>query len=130
MSGASSRTKGAAFEREVCNLLRDNLGGEFCRNLKQYQQAQHGDIEQLVGPYLVECKHWANLSEKAWWRQALVAAKVKGALPCVAYKLKGRILFRVPSRDALAVKQPWSHDFEYSQAMERHAFLLHIRELA
>jgi Holliday junction resolvase len=130
MSGASSRTKGAAFEREICKLLRDELGGDYSRNLRQYQKKEEGDIEQLVGPYLIECKHHANLSEKAWWRQASIAAKSKGAVPCVAYKFKGRILFRVPSHDAALAQSPWSLDFEYSVAMERCAFLLHVRELA
>lgn len=49
MSGRKSRDKGARGERELCGMLRDNLGGEFCRNLKQYQQTQEGDIAQLVG---------------------------------------------------------------------------------
>ena len=42
--GAFSRSKGARGEREVCAMLRDNLGGEYNRLLKQYQSSQLADI--------------------------------------------------------------------------------------
>jgi hypothetical protein len=101
MSGAYSRNKGASAERELCKLLTDYIGGTYCRNLKQYQQAQHGDIEQLVGPYLIEAKNHAKLAVKSWWLQAVTAANVRGAVPCVAYRLanlaaEDRWRFRVP----------------------------------
>ena len=72
--GAFSRNKGARAERELCALLRDNLGGEFSHNLKQYQQSQEGDVAQLVGPYLIECKAHNTLSLRPRWQQAVTAA--------------------------------------------------------
>lgn len=49
MTGAYSRSKGARAERELCALLREYLGVEATRQYKQYAQAQHGDIEELIG---------------------------------------------------------------------------------
>ena len=121
-----SRRKGATFERAVCKFLRDELGGDYCRNLKQYQQSQHGDIEQLVGPYLVECKNHANLNDKAAWLQAVAAALKRQAIPCVAFKHKTRLCFRVPSRDACG---SWVYDFEYTDVKESWSFALHVREM-
>jgi hypothetical protein len=40
----NSRTKGASFEREVAKLLLLELGITFKRDLRQYQEADHGDL--------------------------------------------------------------------------------------
>jgi hypothetical protein len=40
----NSRTKGAQFEREVAKLLLLELGITFKRDLRQYQEADHGDL--------------------------------------------------------------------------------------
>ncbi|MBS1834264.1 MAG: hypothetical protein JST65_16220, partial [Acidobacteria bacterium] len=63
MTGKFSRDKGARAELELCKILHDYLGGDWNRLLKQYQQAQLGDIEQLVGGrYLVEVKNHKRLN--------------------------------------------------------------------
>src|SRR5690606_3023733 len=92
--GNYSRNKGARAERELCGLLREYIGVDATRNLKQYQAAQHGDIEQLVGRYLIECKNHKTVALRQWWEQALTAARVRGlCLPCVAYRLPNRGLY-------------------------------------
>lgn len=127
--GAFSRAKGARAEREFCGLATEALGGEFSRNLKQYQKSQEGDIAQPVGPYLVECKSCAVLREKEWWQQACVAAQRAGLLPALAIKLsrKGwRVM--VPMEEAWQTGQQWSRDVRYTQTLYLEGFWLRVRE--
>jgi hypothetical protein len=133
VSGAYSRNKGARAERELCTLLTDWLGEKFTRELKQYQQAQHGDIAQLVGPYLVECKNQKTLALSSWWQQARCAAKVAGAVPCVAYRLANRPLedrwrFLVPIPAAYAGGHEWGTDYRYTADVGIDGFALLCRE--
>lgn len=126
---AFSRNKGARAEREFCKLASDYLGGKYTRNLKQYQCAQHGDVEQLVGPYLVEVKNCAELRVAEWWKQACSAAAAKGARPCLAYKLARQgWRFVVPSRDALLSGGSWAWDYRYTATYLEEGFFLHVRE--
>ena len=134
MMAAYSRNKGAKAERELCKLLSDYLGGEFTRNYKQFAQSQHGDIEQLVGPYLVEAKNHAKLAVKSWWAQACAAAEVRGAVPCVAYRLPNRALedrwrFVVPLPAVWETGAEWRNDLRYScdVGIEGFAFLCRER---
>jgi len=95
---ADSRTKGASFEREVCNWLRDWFGGEARRNLTQYQVRDEGDI--VYEPFLIECKRYAkgNWHPHAWWEQVLTASKSAGLLPLLIYRFdrqKPRYVFRL-----------------------------------
>lgn len=129
MSGRRSREKGARGEREVCALLRDNLGGEFNRLLKQYQQSQLSDIEQLVGPYSLEVKNCATLNLKAWWHQAVTAADKRGAIPCLAYKLARKgWKFVVPMPQAWGSGHQWARDWQYTMTLEPDGFFLLVRE--
>ena len=131
MTGAFSRNKGARAERELCHMFADNLGGEWCRNLKQYQQSQEGDIEQLVGPDLIESKKHATLNLRAWWKQTLEAADKKGAVPCLAYKVARKgWKFVVPMPAAWATGHQWSRDFQYTMTLEPDGFYFLIRETA
>lgn len=132
MSGAYSRNKGARAERELCRLFADHLGGDWCRNLKQYQQAQHGDLEQLVaGRYLVEVKNHATLNIPAWWRQAREAAEKANAVPMLAVKVARQgWRFILPSIEAQETDESWSYDLAYTQALYIEGLALHVRELA
>ena len=131
MSGAFSRNKGARAERELCALLRDNLGGTFNRLLKQYQQSQLGDIEQLVGPYLIECKAHNTLSLRPWWQQACAAASAHPdrPQPCVAYKVMRKgWRFLVPLPQAWASGQQWGRELQYAMDLAPDGFFLIVRE--
>jgi Holliday junction resolvase len=131
MSGTFSRNKGARAERELCGLLRDHLGGEFSRNLKQYQKSQEGDVEQLVGPYLIECKAHATLNLKAWWGQVSQAASrhAERPIPCLAYKVPRKgWRFRVPMREAWASGQQWGRELTYTMDLSPDGFFLLVRE--
>lgn len=127
--GAFSRNKGARAERELCAMLRDHLGGDYSRQLKQYQQAQHGDVEQLVGPYLIECKSQAVQNRKAWWQQACAAADQRGAIPCLAIKVyrKGW-RFLVPLPQAWASGHQWGREVQYTMELDPDGFFLLVRE--
>src|SRR5690606_6239530 len=107
-----------------------NLGVEANRHLKQYQQAQHGDIEQLVGGYLIEVKNCAALSNmKAWWGQAVAAAEARDAVPCLAYKVarKGWRV-RVPVAKAWATGREWRRELQYPMDLAPDGFYLLVRE--
>jgi Holliday junction resolvase len=128
--GAFSRSKGARGELEIVHMLRDHLGLTVNRNYKQTAQAQHGDIEQLVGPYLLECKNCASLSPmKSWWQQALIAADKRGAIPCLAYKVPRKgWRFRVPIPQAWASGHQWGREIAYTMDLSPDGFFLLVRE--
>lgn len=131
MTGAFSRNKGARAERELVAMLRDNLGITCNRQLKQYQQAQHGDIEQLVGPYLIEAKNHATLNLRAWWQQTIAAADKRNAVPCLAYKItRAGWRFVVPMPDAWASGHQWGRDLKYTMTLYPEGFYLLVREAA
>lgn len=86
-----SRSKGANFEREVSQLLYQELGIKFARDLRQYQQAEYGDLitDDPAWPYLLELKRY-NAGpiggSIAWWQQACAAANRASKQPVVIYK--------------------------------------------
>ena len=129
MTGRASREKGARGEREVCKLLSENLGGQFNRLLKQYQQGQLADIEQLVGVYSLEVKNCAKTNFRAWWQQAVTAADKRGAVPCLAYKVPRKgWKFVVPLPQAWATGKQWARDWQYTMTLEPDGFYLIVRE--
>lgn len=54
----SQRTKGAAGERELCRILRDELGIEVHREIGQ---SRDGGCDIKVGPFNVEVKRRARI---------------------------------------------------------------------
>ena len=85
--GAMSRRKGAAFEREIANKIRDNLGFDCKRNLEQYQQG--GDDLSGVPGWSIECKRYASyvLSDrKTFWLQCEAQAAARGCHPVLIVK--------------------------------------------
>lgn len=130
MTGRASRDKGKRGELEIVHMLRDNLGLIVNRQLKQYQQAQHGDIEQLVGGYLIEVKNCASTSNiKAWWQQTVTAAGKRDAVPCLAYKVPRKgWRFRVPIPQAWDSGQQWGREIAYTMDVSPDGFYLLVRE--
>lgn len=85
--GTMSRRKGATFEREVANLIRDNLGFDCKRNLEQYQAG--GDDLSGVPGWSIECKRYANTKPsdiKLFWLQCEAQAAAKGDRPVLIVK--------------------------------------------
>ena len=130
MTGARSRNKGKRGELEVVHMLRDNLGITVNRNYKQVAQAQHGDIEQLVGGYLIEVKNCASQTAmKSWWQQSVAAAIKRDAVPCLAYKIPRKgWRFRVPIPQAWASGHQWGQELQYTMDLAPDGFYLLVRE--
>jgi len=137
MSGRTSRNKGARAELELVHMFRDHLGIACNRNYKQVAQAQHGDIEQLIGPYLIESKNCKDLELAKWWEQARAAAEAhpNKPMPCVAYRLpnrkpEDRWRFTVPIPQAWTSGHAWGRGLSYTQTLHRDGFFLLVRENA
>jgi Holliday junction resolvase len=87
----NSRTKGAQFEREVAKLLLLELGINFKRDLRQYQEADHGDLipDDPAFPFELELKRYASgpiSGTEKWWKQVTTAAAKTGKRPALIYK--------------------------------------------
>ena len=94
----NSRNKGASFEREVANLLTNdlNLTNNIKRILEQTREKHLPDL--ILGRWYLECKRYGSGAEplEAWWQQVLAATKNKG-IPALVYKFDRRpIKVRVP----------------------------------
>ena len=88
---ADSRNKGASFEREVAKLLLLELGITFKRDLRQYQEADHGDLipDNLAFPFELELKRYADgpiSGTNKWWQQVTTAAAKTGKRPALIYR--------------------------------------------
>ena len=87
----NSRTKGAAFEREIAKMLLLELGISFKRDLRQYQEADHGDLipDDPAFPFELELKRYAHgpiSGTDKWWQQVTTAAAKTGKRPALIYK--------------------------------------------
>ena len=94
----NSRNKGASFEREVANLLTNdlNLTNNIRRILEHTMEKHLPDL--MLGRWYLECKRYGSGAEPldAWWKQVLEATKNKG-IPALVYKFDRRpIKVRVP----------------------------------
>ena len=135
MTGAASRNKGKRGELEIVHMLRDNLGLTVNRNYKQVAEAQHGDIEQIVGGFLIEIKNCARLDVRKWWQQVCRAASAHpdSPTPCLAYKVAGTRAplhwrFVVPMPQAWNSGHQWARDLQYTQTLYPDGFYLLVRE--
>lgn len=126
VSGARSRRKGADGEREVCALLRENLGGSFARNL---DQTRDGGGDVMCGVYLIEVKRVQKASVAAWWKQAVASAKRKGMVPCLWYRAD-RKPWRVvlPLPEAWVTENCWREHLDYTMELSPAGFYLLARE--
>ena len=87
----NGRAKGANFERTVAKMILEELGFECRRNLEQYREADHGDLNGVPG-WCIECKrHRSGATfERAWWEQCETAANAHGEQPVLIYKYDHR----------------------------------------
>lgn len=96
----NSRRKGAQGERELVNLLMDELGIKLQRNLSQ---TRDGGYDLIGIPQLaIEVKRAAKPLMAAWWRQTTDNASSAGKIPVLAYRLDFQAWrFRVAMADIL-----------------------------
>ncbi|WP_234015744.1 hypothetical protein [Achromobacter spanius] len=86
---AMQRTKGAAFERKVANLLTDATGTTWRRRVRN--RAGDSDVvadDPAFARISIECKHANVLCLPAWWRQAQAQAGEDG-VPVLIYRQTG-----------------------------------------
>ena len=95
----NSRTKGANFEREIGNLLVENLQlkNPVKRILEQTRTKELPDL--TLGRWCIECKRYGDGSEPhpEWWAQVLQSSRQAESIPALVYKfnrkpIKVRIL--------------------------------------
>lgn len=100
MSGVNGRNKGAAFERQIAGMLRDQLGIDCKRNLMQTAEGGH-DLIGLPG-FAIECKRYAVISHgklDKFWAQCVSQAQRVDLTPCLIVK---------GDRQPVRVFIPWS----------------------
>ncbi len=92
----NSRNKGASFEREIGNLLTEDLGlkNNIRRILEQTREKHLPDL--MLGRWYIECKRYGSGAEplEAWWQQVLDATS------CLLYTSpspRDGLLSRMPS---------------------------------
>lgn len=116
--GAFSRNKGATFEREVAQALRDYTGIKFERNLEQVRTRHQGDLiaDDPAWPFVIECKRAAGPCGRMmqWRRQAMAAAWEAGKLPVLIYRYdRGQMRAAMPL-PVIMGKQEWRETDEWA----------------
>jgi Holliday junction resolvase len=85
MGGKSARDKGARGERELAELLSNELGTMVKRKLGQ---ARDGGDDIQVGRFRIEVKRRETLAVEQWAKQVEAAAE-PGDVPVVAFRRNG-----------------------------------------
>ena len=129
----NGRNKGAAFERQVANMLHDELGVTFKRDLEQYRAADHGDLipDDEAFPFTLELKRYASGvgCKPQWWDQVKRACVTTGKLPCVIYKYDRQDIRCVVPFTALYAAFGSEHRCDYQAEMTFEAFCYLVREM-
>jgi hypothetical protein len=131
MTGRASRDKGARGELDIVKMIRRELGIVCNRNYKQVAQAQHGDIEQIIGGHLIEVKNCVRLDFPKWWRQVCTAAAAHPdkPYPCLAYKAgRARWRFIIPNPEFWDNGTQWGRDVQYQRDLWPEGFFSIVRE--
>ena len=123
---AFSRTKGNRGEREVVGLIRDLLGLDASRRVRQHD----GDSDVLGVPgWAIEVKNCADLRLAEWWRQACQQATGQD-VPALWYKLprKGwRVLWPLSCMLTMQRADGWM-DIAYAADTTPEAWAAVVRE--
>ena len=88
----NSRAKGANFEREIGNLLVQdlNLTNPVKRILEQTRTKELPDLR--LGRWCIECKRYGDGGEppKEWWEKVLRSCSEESLMPALIYKFNRR----------------------------------------
>ena len=88
----NSRAKGANFEREIGNLLVQdlNLINPVKGILEQTRTKELPDLR--LGRWCIECKRYGDGGEppKEWWEQVLRSCSAESLMPALIYKFNRR----------------------------------------
>lgn len=83
----SQRTKGAAGEREVCHIIRDELGIECHRNL---EQTREGGCDISLPPFCIEVKRRRRISNIYEWLKQAENSCQTGERPVTVFRADGK----------------------------------------
>ena len=123
-----SRKKGAVFERQIVNYIKDHLGESLPetpkRNLSQYQVK--GDADILIPGYSIECKAYGSGAtyKQAWWEQACHSSGDR--FPVLIYKFNNRPIRCVIQ--LMAVCRSFSYDPQLVTEMSLSTWVQVVRE--
>lgn len=128
--GSMSRDKGKRGEREVAALIRELLGLDASRRVRQHE----GDSDILGVPgWCIEvkrCERAAPSDLRRWWAQACSQASKNDELPALFYRQnlrRWRVIWAAVSADGSAPKGVWT-DFEMAIEGEPEAWAAVVRE--
>ena len=126
----NSRTKGHSYEREIVNLLREELGTivdePIKRILDQYRENCLPDI--VVGPLAIECQRYSQgcVPHRAWWDQVVAAGKANDLIPALVYRFdRAKTLCVVP---LYAINPDLPRSTESRATMDWNDFVMVMRE--
>lgn len=98
---ASQRTKGATYEREICNRLSEVVGYKVQRHIGQ---ARDGGNDITVAPFRFECKRRKTLGTiEGWLAQASLGKSASETPVVVARSDKGESLVIMTLEDFLKI---------------------------
>lgn len=127
--GRSNRRKGASGEREAAQVIRDLLGIDVRRRVRN--AAGDSDLVGLDG-WSLEIKSCAVDSRRSWWAQTVKQARM-GDIPCLWIKVPRRgwqVLIPLGCFLGLGIDQQWAFDFEYAVTLHPEGFATVVRELS
>jgi hypothetical protein len=123
--GRSSRLKGKRGELELVHELKDLLGIDLRRRVRN--STLESDITGLDG-FSVEVKNQDALSVRAWWRQTVSQSALTNEIPVLFYKVP-RKGFRAVVSVSKLFEAPVSDDLDYTAEMSLTAFAMYFREM-
>ena len=140
----NSRVKGRSGEYEIRDILFDQLGLTFKRDIEQFRQADRGDLlcVDMDFPAVIEVKRYAKGGETprgAWWDQCCKAATAAGKWPLLVWRFdRMDWRWRIPAQVLIDLGHPHGNigmredvtlDWGYAVEMDTHTAMTLIREV-
>ena len=140
----NSRTKGRSGEYEIRDILDDELGLTFKRDIEQFRQADRGDLlcVDMDFPAVIEVKRYAKGGETprgAWWDQCCKAATAAGKWPLLVWRFdRMDWRWRIPAQVLIDLGHPHGNigmrdevtlDWGYAVEMDTRTAMTIVREV-
>ena len=140
----NSRVKGRSGEYEIRDILFEELGLTFKRDIEQFRQADRGDLlcVDMDFPAVIEVKRYAKGGETprgAWWDQCCKAATAAGKWPLLVWRFdRMDWRWRLPAQVLIDLGHPHGNigmredvtlDWGYAVEMDTHTAMTLIREV-
>jgi hypothetical protein len=140
----NSRVKGRSGEYEIRDILFEELGLTFKRDIEQFRQADRGDLlcVDMDFPAVIEVKRYAKGGETprgAWWDQCCKAATAAGKWPLLVWRFdRMDWRWRLPAQVLIDLGHPHGNigmredvtlDWGYAVEMDTRTAMTLIREV-